>query len=719
MEKEAFLNIAPIRNIINQKEIQDIVEELIQIKKLKEFPHIQSWVRKNVRKYWINHAPIIEQDFHNLDKENQLFIQEKNIQAPYHLVQINEEEIDNIKHMLDYVLDEFKSPKDLSRLSIPQAKINTNHWLENKIKKLSDEEDPEYVIPTLNVKVDGKEYTWVNIRSHKALKRESKLMNHCVETYWDSYYKTENTQNPSHFYSLRDENNKPIVTAYLSVLSSDKSPDFNFIDILEVKEKNNDFLSHQFRNSFVELFQSLQKKESVIKIEDDSILCKKDYETNKIISVNDFINQGKKFNNYNEPFEFSDFNEYFEKDKLFISCTFNELNIQDRDLNEQHYSAKKITLSNIKANKIYLEGQFIVLNNLSNCEINIQLNEAAHTVSVFGTHLNNCKINTNLSGKTSEINYFFEQSHITQIKDSSEKHHSHIYLLKSNVNSPQFSKNAPCSINEFSEVLSAKKLKQMLYVFSERILIEHTLNPFEHIFLKNIHWEKIVQVKDFLWFKNFFTHPQKALTDLLHEADFKNIGNYVKDVNSFTNECSLEIIKNPPYSFVQELQSQIINNIFGYEFFIESIKAVFIERLKNKDDYALAYFIQDFIDGEGTYYKSSQKSSLLVDMFKNAIIQSCIEVNNELSNSIVSTSQKKLREQKIQRITKRLCIQNTISFFDNLSKKETIQNILSSTDNSETISQFKINYEKQQIQQSIKDMRITENMNSSNKKLSN
>lgn len=719
MEKNSFINIAPIRNIINQEEIKGIIQNIIQNKHLDQFPHIQSWVTNNVRKYWINHAPIIEQNFDSLKKEMQVFIQEKNIQAPYHLLQINEEEINSIKHILDYVLDEFKSPKDLSRLSIPQAKINTNNWLENKIKRLSDEEDPEYVIPVVNVTVDHKNYTWVNLRAHKALKRESKMMNHCIETYWDSLYKTENIQEASHFYSLRDENNKPVISSYMASLSDPKREDFIFIDIFEVKEKNNDLLSHQFRNAFIELIQSLQKKEFSIKIEDESILCKYDYQTNKLMSVNNFIEQGQKFDNYAKPFEYSDFNEYFENDKLLATCSFNELNIKDRELNEQHYSAKKIILSNIKASKINLEGEFIILDNIKNCDINIKLNEATHTVSIFGSHLDNCRINTNLSSKTVHVNYFFEHSHIVQIKDSSEKHHSNIYLLQSQVDQPQFSKNTPCSITEFSELTSAKKLKQMLYVFSDKVLAQHSLDPFEHIFLKNIHWENIIKVKDFLWFKNFLNQPQRALIDILYEIEYKNLYSYVKDEQSFINECSCELIKNHPYPFVTELHPKIISNISQYEPFIDIIQKMFTERLKNKDDYALTYFIKDFMDAEGNYYQGYQKSSLLIDMFKNAIIQSCIEVNNELSNTIVSTSQNKLREQKIHRITERLCEQNTGSFFDNLNKKETIKNILSTTDTSETISQFKNNYEKNQIQQTIKEIRHNENVANNYKKLSN
>ena len=108
---------------------------------------------------------------------------------------------EQIEHILDYLCSD-KSPKRLMKMSIAQAKSNTDKWVKANQKKGKHLVDRGDDIETIHNYKDGS--CIVKLLSTKAYRREGFMMNHCL----GGYSPNDNRI----IYSYRDNKNNPHAT---------------------------------------------------------------------------------------------------------------------------------------------------------------------------------------------------------------------------------------------------------------------------------------------------------------------------------------------------------------------------------------------------------------------------------------------------------------------------------------------------------------------------
>ena len=121
-----------------------------------------------------------------------------NINQGKEVLILSDIKLDELLHYADF-LNTLSSTKDLTRMSFDQFVKKLSEW-EHSFKNAKDEEDGITEIMIIG------EYTWVEITGRRSLKREGKLMNHCVGGYYEDV-----ASNKCKIYSLR-HNTKPLVT---------------------------------------------------------------------------------------------------------------------------------------------------------------------------------------------------------------------------------------------------------------------------------------------------------------------------------------------------------------------------------------------------------------------------------------------------------------------------------------------------------------------------
>ena len=149
-----------MRNIINTDEISFFLHDISKQKKLDNFPLIQTWLFSNVRKHIINHSPIDETVELNSKPEILEYMQTYGINKPVHFLKLDHQLKDKINHVLDFLKSEYGTNRDVSKISFPQSIVSAEKWLNQKLKKLSQEEDIIYTKPFLdNSALDKNIYT--------------------------------------------------------------------------------------------------------------------------------------------------------------------------------------------------------------------------------------------------------------------------------------------------------------------------------------------------------------------------------------------------------------------------------------------------------------------------------------------------------------------------------------------------------------------------------
>lgn len=365
-----------MRNVINTDEIEGFLREISQQKKLDDYPNIKKWVFANVRKHIINNQELDNNVELNGRKDILSYITKYGINTPVHFVKLDHYLKDKINHSLDFLLSEYGNNKDVSKISFSQSIVSAEKWLSQQLKRLSKklavEEDFENTTPFLDtLGLDGKRYTWVKINSKKGISREAYIMRHCIETYWDREYPTQevaDTETP--FYSLRDEENNSVVTAYIT-------QEKNKFEIKEMKEKFNELLGFNHLSSVQALTQYLlfERENTVeVKISDrsvsqwfiDGVLMKE----KENFSIIDYLKKEQPFPMMVEEKKIVELNKYFKPTQIFNSLHFDSISLSDSNyVPNITYYAKKIKIKDLQNKKVSFFCNESIFINSHNCDL--------------------------------------------------------------------------------------------------------------------------------------------------------------------------------------------------------------------------------------------------------------------------------------------------------------------------------------------------------------
>ena len=186
------------RNIINQEAIDDALNTLINNAELKNFPSVEDYVKRNIRNHIYRKAPAqsvwafqYKKDVTPLQKK----IQEKG--GPFHSITLEASFLQEISHVIDFLRAHPSLVKE--SLDYESAIAQSKTWT----KKLQKQEirDGE-VIEVLKEYEDG--LTMVKLVNEASFVLEGQRMRHCVGSYAG--------RSSTRVYSLRDKENKPIIT---------------------------------------------------------------------------------------------------------------------------------------------------------------------------------------------------------------------------------------------------------------------------------------------------------------------------------------------------------------------------------------------------------------------------------------------------------------------------------------------------------------------------
>src|SRR5579875_2415676 len=191
-------NAKDIRNIYNQKEIENFIQEIISKKEIQE-GNLENWLKSNLRNYIIKERPIklIEALTEVVEDWAIAGVKSKTLSN----VILDKQFQDQLLHVIDYLRTEYEN-KDLSRLTIPEAIKQSIDWTNNQ-KKVDDDEKGRTKILDCG---DG--YHIVEMFTQQALEYEGYAMKHCI----GQYCVKPVVEKANRAFSLRDENNIPHVT---------------------------------------------------------------------------------------------------------------------------------------------------------------------------------------------------------------------------------------------------------------------------------------------------------------------------------------------------------------------------------------------------------------------------------------------------------------------------------------------------------------------------
>lgn len=564
-----------MRNIINTNEILFFLNEISQSKQLDNYPNIKKWLFSNARKHILNNEPL-DENINIQDKPEILeHIIQYNIKSPVHFLKLDHTLKDKINHVLDFLKSDYGRDKDVSKISFPQSIASAKKWLEIKLKQLSNEEDYINTKPFLDVKdLDGKNYTWVTIHSKKGLDRESKLMSHCIESFWQEHYQDhEVAYSESPFYSLRDENNKPVLTAY--ILREDCN-NISHFQIYEVKERFNELLSINHIQSIKSLidFFLFQHKDyqttNCVKIEDLSV--SKWFSSSDIIKNNDFhsiidsLQKNIPFKSIITEENITKLKPYFTEQQIFKNLTFNSLFLDPSNyLDDIEYFSLKLELSNFSNKKVSFSAHEVFIKNSEHCEFTVLPNSQKEIDLNFKKN-SDCNIFLNLNCQDTCVN--------THIIDSNK-----VKFSSTQDNTPQFNLTSILSDNihidnKLSNYTFTKYDKNLSKECFSNVNNSFITTNENHNSIENTHhfFDNIISKKLYLFLDSPFI-------DLFSKHIFtdQNISDEFKIMNSLICVKHLENLncKNP--------DEQIFHHYFNVKEFILN-KEQYIHQFISKHD---------------------------------------------------------------------------------------------------------------------------------------
>lgn len=208
------------RNILNVKDINEYIEQLIHLVRNKERKEVlEKWIKGNLKNYLKNDYPNTSPITHYDDNAPTWL--KKALDTKQEVVHIYIEP--TFKQKINHVLDYLNSVDgNISRISVPNAIIQSIEWTKRLNKKATLEEDFDGI---KIVKQMGDGFNWVLVSSKHALDREGKLMNHCVGSYYN-----EVKNDKILILSLRDSKNLPHCTVEYDKQSN---------GIMQIKGKSN------------------------------------------------------------------------------------------------------------------------------------------------------------------------------------------------------------------------------------------------------------------------------------------------------------------------------------------------------------------------------------------------------------------------------------------------------------------------------------------------
>lgn len=723
-----------IRNIVNSNQIDNELSNFITSKNLDSFPNIKKWVKTVVRNYILQKLEIktiVDKD--RLPSEILEVVNKKNIQPPYHIVELPPSFIESISHTVDYLKSSFEISKDLSRISWSQSQINAKVWLEERLRNLSTQEDFENVVTIKEFSKDGDDYRWVNIRSHKALQRESKLMSHCIETYWElDYPKEVLVQKESPYYSLRDKNNKSIVTLFREFknenIQNEVTGLYDFF-IGEIKEKGNAPLSNKNRD-LVDILLEGKK----IGIHNNEQTNSQYYHTNDstvpnskkvgpIKSINYIIKHGLKFYCL-KPLNIENFENDFSKESLYSIGPWKKLEITGKD-NFTFLSAIEIEASNIfNRGVIFITSKLFFKNadnvqialisnkhgdsddnvrifeNISNAKITLLVPELTdtyyifkncHNIEVASKNLNkldNSKIQLNVI-KIDSTDINIELLKLSYSKNELELNANNQYsfsikdddtFLVGNQNNQQCSNMALRNkfftkvINKFLTLnLKNYEDNRIVYNFVSQLHIE-IINTFSNdITLFNINDKSMRHNTEFI-LNNFLRNTDATVEKIYDGMDLDTFKNY----KNFVIKNAYDILKNDLLDKFPSSENIISAMSQHFQSMIIESRPLLIKTLIGQEDNFSKYVSTIFFT-ENKMLEDMSANKLLIYMLKNELVN---EANNNYHPDNMTNYRFAFTE---NRLTKSNCSRwfdfLSPKLFDESHKKEIVELFIESYDN--------------------------------------
>lgn len=565
-----------MRNIINTHEIEGFLREISQQKRLDDYPNIKKWLLSNVRKHIINNGDLDNDVDLNGRKDILSYIAKHGINTPVHFAKLGHHLKDKIMHSVDFLLSEYGKDKDVSKISFPQSIVSAEIWLSQQLKRISKnlaaEEDFENTKPFLDtVGLDGKQYTWVKINSKKGISREAHIMHHCIETYWDREYpKQEVAETETPFYSLRDEENNSILTAYIT-------KEQNQFEIREIKERFNELVGFNHLSCVQALTQHLLfQRENIVevKISDDS-LSQWFIDSNLVkekenLSIIDYLKDGKQFPIMIEENKIVELNKYFKPTQIFNSLHFDSISLNESNyVPNVTYYAKKLEIKNLQNQKVSFLGNEAIFTNSHNCDFFVASN--AHSFQIY--HEQNELTFKNSSNNNVSVNTKCQLSSICVNECDN------IFILDSNKNG---------YFSRIKKLVPETPVVVVLSILSQNIHIAPNMKDclvqnFEYGVLSPVSYNNGEQ--DFLepysekdTFNYFFTRFKESLAPFLTLPFKSNHQGYDKDISSEVHIMNAIIYLYEKMQKNESPENQTLAKIFNLEEFLVD-KEMYIKKL--------------------------------------------------------------------------------------------------------------------------------------------
>jgi hypothetical protein len=199
------------RKIIGGEMIDQFILYQQRDERAKGIQKIQDWLKSNLRNYLYQSIPGLEEldpeDAYELPYPDWVLAAVENGETVYRFVPSHQaqEELKQLELDLNVVMDYLASdmsPRNLTRLSVPDAIEKANQWASSVRKEVEAQAPVEGTIVVMEF---PNSFKWRQIRTAEALEIEGKVLDlACAHTYADRI------ENRSYqLYSLRDPQNRP------------------------------------------------------------------------------------------------------------------------------------------------------------------------------------------------------------------------------------------------------------------------------------------------------------------------------------------------------------------------------------------------------------------------------------------------------------------------------------------------------------------------------
>lgn len=207
-----FIRSTQKRNIINHYELMNLIKELSQ-----SYPEFKQYIESNIRNYLIKNFPCVtisennahflylsyfKIPFENIEscKNPEVVLSKKNGNYEFHQIIISRIVLKDIQDLFDYLRINQIDPKPQNNVIHLLSESQTWHKNYQELRNIAE--------GVIEVVLEHEKFKWVKLVDFQAFKRESILMKNCVKNYY-----TNHSLNKCIIYSLRDKENKPLVTA--------------------------------------------------------------------------------------------------------------------------------------------------------------------------------------------------------------------------------------------------------------------------------------------------------------------------------------------------------------------------------------------------------------------------------------------------------------------------------------------------------------------------